>query len=149
MNDQQTEFVRIPGTGYLFLQSMHDDVKTKAEKKKAEQAPESMHRVALWEGHLTFPGTRGTVQVRAKVSSRSGMYDVSLHQYPKDESDPDAWKLLTSFQLPMLGLFAYTEGKVILDGRTMTIRLFKTGQNYLRLRLPQVMSAKAVDRAAM
>lgn len=144
----QDSFVRIPGTGYMFLQSMHDDIKTKAEKSAADKGG-AINRVSLWDGHLTFDGSIGSVQVRAKASSRSGHWEISLHQFPKGPSDPDAWKKIGEFTMPLLGSHAYTEGSVKIGTRTYTVRMFKTGNDYLRLRLPQVMNAKQVAEAAM
>lgn len=145
---EQTSFVRIPGTGYMFLQSMHDDVKTKAEKQAADKGGR-IHKVSLWDGHLTFGSDLGSLQVRAKASSRSGEWEISLHRFPTGPQDPDAWKKVGEFTMPLLGSNAYTEGKVKIDARWYTVRMFKTGNDYLRLRLPQIMNAREVAEAAM
>lgn len=140
------DFVRYVGQGYLFYKLAQADVKTAAEKKAADEK-RPVHSFTVWQGWLVLPG-KHEVQVRAIGSSRNKRYKIELREFPDQADKPeDDWKQLASFEVPAFGDFAYVDGSFKHGDRTYKIRLFKTKDGYIRLRLPQAVNVPAANRA--
>lgn len=156
-------FQRIPGQGFLFFKSLHADPANKTEAKivakyaaanktdrNLDPLPPStkVKRIAIWRGYVTLPGDR-SVDLRVQANGRAGHYIMTAHAFLDDKLKAEAWTVIGDGTVPLLGESSYSDGVLTVDGKPYKLRIIRSPEGYLRVRLPQVLTAKHAAAAQM
>lgn len=139
-----------PGRGYVFLDMIRPDIRTKKEERAAAQDAKNAPKVVLFSGHVMLEnGER--VRVEMKGETRSGHYSVTVRQFPTEagEKQPGDWQKIGDGTMPFFGESNYVDGTIKVRGRTYQVRCIKRQRNGLAFNLPQVLKGRTSNDAAL